>query len=37
MGDGVTCANTGQKTPDGYYNLECMLKPIVRKEEVLVF
>ncbi len=36
MGDGVTCAKTGQKTPDGYYNLERMLKPIVRKGEVLL-
>ncbi len=26
MGDAVTCALTGQKTPDGYYNLERMLK-----------
>ena len=25
MGDAVTCALTGQKTPDGYYNLERML------------
>ena len=36
MGDAVTCAKTGQKTPDGYYNLERMLKPIVRKGEVLL-
>jgi len=26
MGDAVTCAKTVQKTPDGYYNLERMLK-----------
>ncbi len=26
MGDAVTCAKTPQKTPDGYYNLERMLK-----------
>ena len=26
MGDGVACAKGGQKTPDGYYNLERMLK-----------
>lgn len=26
MGDAVTCALAGQKTPDGYYNLERMLK-----------
>jgi len=36
MGDAVSCAKTGQKTPDGYYNLERMLKPIVRKGEVLL-
>jgi uncharacterized protein involved in oxidation of intracellular sulfur len=26
MGDAVTCAKTPQKTADGYYNLERMLK-----------
>lgn len=26
MGDAVTVAKLGQKTPDGYYNLERMLK-----------
>lgn len=26
MGDAVTCAKTPQTTPDGYYNLERMLK-----------
>lgn len=26
MGDGVTCAVAGQKTPDGYYTLDRMLK-----------
>ncbi len=36
MGDAVTCAKTGQRTPDGYYNLERMLKPLVRKGEVLL-
>ena len=36
MGDGVSCAKAGQKTPDGYYNLERMLKPIVRKGAVLL-
>ncbi|QSO53073.1 DsrE family protein [Alicyclobacillus curvatus] len=25
MADGVSCAKRGQKTPDGYYNLEKML------------
>ena len=28
IGDGVTCAKGGQKTPTGYYNLESMLKGI---------
>ena len=26
MADAVTCAKKGQKTPDGYYNIERMLK-----------
>ncbi len=26
MGDAVTCAKKGQITPDGYYNIERMLK-----------
>jgi uncharacterized protein involved in oxidation of intracellular sulfur len=30
MGDAVTCAIAGQKTPDGYYTLDRMLKSIVR-------
>ncbi|HOA89864.1 MAG TPA: DsrE family protein [Propioniciclava tarda] len=29
MGDGVTVAIQGQKTPDGYYKLDRMLAPIV--------
>lgn len=36
MADAVGCAKAGQKTPDGYYNLERMLKPIIRKGEVLL-
>jgi uncharacterized protein involved in oxidation of intracellular sulfur len=36
MGDAVSCAKTGQKTPDGYYNLERMLKPLVRRNKVLL-
>jgi uncharacterized protein involved in oxidation of intracellular sulfur len=36
MGDAVTCAKVGQKTPDGYYNLERMLKPITRKGQLLL-
>ena len=37
MGDAVTCAKTPQKTPDGYYNVERMLRRIVNgKGEVLL-
>jgi len=36
MGDSVTAAKPGQKTPDGYYNLERMLKPFARKGNVLL-
>lgn len=35
MGDGVTVAIKGQKTPDGYYNLARMLKPVLREGRVL--
>ena len=31
MGDAVGCAVAGQQTPDGYYNLERMLKGLARK------
>jgi uncharacterized protein involved in oxidation of intracellular sulfur len=34
MGDGVNCAICGQKTPDGYYNVERMLQSIARRGEV---
>jgi uncharacterized protein involved in oxidation of intracellular sulfur len=30
MGDAVTCAVAGQKTPDGYYTLDRMLKTFAR-------
>ena len=30
MGDGVTCAVAGQRTPDGYYTLDRMLKGFAR-------
>ncbi|MHB9025402.1 MAG: DsrE/DsrF/TusD sulfur relay family protein [Armatimonadota bacterium] len=36
MADAVNCAKAGQKTPDGYYNLERMLKPLVRQGQVLL-
>lgn len=29
MADAIGCANSGQKTPSGYYNLERMLKSLV--------
>lgn len=34
MGDGVNCAIAGQKTPDGYYNVERMLKSLAIRGEV---
>ena len=34
MGDGVNCAIAGQKTPDGYYNVELMLKSLAKRGEV---
>jgi uncharacterized protein involved in oxidation of intracellular sulfur len=34
MGDGVQCAVAKQTTPDGYYNIERMLKSIIRSGEV---
>jgi len=34
--DAVLCAKAGQQTPDGYYNVERMLKPILRKGTVIV-
>jgi uncharacterized protein involved in oxidation of intracellular sulfur len=32
IGDGVSCAVSGQKTPDGYYNLERMIRGLVTKK-----
>jgi uncharacterized protein involved in oxidation of intracellular sulfur len=34
MGDGVQCAVSRQTTPEGYYNIERMLKSIARRGEV---
>jgi len=34
MGDGVQCAVKGQDTPQGFYNIERMLLPILRNGEV---
>ena len=33
--DAVLCAKKGQKTPTGYYNIERMLKPILRRADVM--
>ena len=33
IGDGVQCALSNQKTPDGYYNVERMLKSLARRGE----
>ena len=35
-GDGVLCARRGQKTPDGYYNVERMVKSLARRGQVAV-
>ena len=35
MADAVACAKRGQKVPQGFYNIELMLKSIVRNGEVL--
>lgn len=32
MADASTCALQNQKTPDGYYNIERMLKSVIRKD-----
>ena len=31
VGDAVQCARKGQKTPDGFYNIERMIQSIARK------
>jgi uncharacterized protein involved in oxidation of intracellular sulfur len=36
MADAVACAHAGQKTPEGYYNLERMLKGVIRSGQVLL-
>lgn len=33
-GDGVSCARKGQKTPEGYYNIERMIQSIAAKGAV---
>ncbi|MBN1454509.1 MAG: DsrE family protein [Anaerolineales bacterium] len=32
--DGVVCARKGQKTPDGYYNIERMIKFLATRGKV---
>lgn len=34
ISDGVNCAIAGQKTPEGYYNIERMLRSIARRGAV---
>jgi uncharacterized protein involved in oxidation of intracellular sulfur len=34
FGDAVACAVAGQHPPEGYYHLDRMLKPLVRRGEV---
>ena len=36
MADAVACAKAGQKVPQGYYNLELMVKSVGRKGAVLL-
>lgn len=36
MADAVVCAKAGQKVPQGYYNLELMVKSVTRRGEVLL-
>jgi uncharacterized protein involved in oxidation of intracellular sulfur len=35
-GDGIACARRGQTTPDGYYNVERMVKSLAQRAEVAV-
>ncbi|MDE2418825.1 MAG: DsrE family protein [Burkholderiales bacterium] len=34
MADAVGCAKSGQKVPEGYYNVQLMLGKVIRKGEV---
>jgi uncharacterized protein involved in oxidation of intracellular sulfur len=34
--DAVACAKKGQQTPNGYYNIERMLRPVLRRGSLLV-
>jgi uncharacterized protein involved in oxidation of intracellular sulfur len=31
VGDGASCAKSGQKVPQGYYNVQIMLSAVVRR------
>jgi uncharacterized protein involved in oxidation of intracellular sulfur len=33
-GDGVQCARRGQKTPEGYYNMERMIQAVAKRGQV---
>ncbi len=35
-GDGVVCARRGQTTPNGYYNVERMVRSLARRGQVAV-
>jgi len=35
LNDAVACAKQGQQTPNGYYNIERMLRPLLRRGAVL--
>ncbi len=32
IGDAISCANKGQKVPQGYYNIEVMLRNVARNK-----
>ena len=34
LADAVACAKSGQKVPEGYYNVQLMLGKVIRKGEV---
>lgn len=36
VGDGVACAKRGQQTPQGYYNVERMIKSLAGRGQVAV-
>ncbi len=36
MADAVVCAKAGQVTPNGYYNLERMIKGVARQARILL-